>query len=224
MMQYSDTEKVKETIFLNERFMAAICVFIVASSLISLVLFHDQMSSFGIFESLVLLVAAFALFLAFIFYKWDIAKGLMGGILFSLMYHEAYLVLNELWVEENFDMYLSVGLQGSLYIASAAMCFLLTIIITINHFMIAYDFKGSPKNTILAQTTIIFKFVVYVLLFIANSQLGFTPAVLWRNACQFLTNIAVLILLICVESHFDTFKILRQEILAAKRKGGKADE
>lgn len=49
-MQYSDTEKRKETIFLKERFMAAICVFIVASSLISLVLFHDQMSSFGIFE------------------------------------------------------------------------------------------------------------------------------------------------------------------------------
>ena len=137
------------------------------------------------------------------------------------MYQEAHLVLDQLWGEQDFDIYLVAGVQGSLYLASAGMAFLMTIIITINHFFINYTFHGNPKNVIFNRMAIIFKFAVYLLLFAANSQLGFSAAILWRNALQYLTDIALLLLLVSVESQFDSFKLLRQELLQQKREGRK---
>lgn len=209
-----------ESIFLNERFMAAACAAVVITSLVSMFLCVREGDSFLVFEVLTKLVTAFAMYLAFKFFKWDVAKGLMGGVLFCLMYQEAHFVLNVLWAEENFDVYLVAGVQGSLYMAAAGMAFLMTVIITINHFFINYASHGNPKNVILNRMAILFKFIVYVLLFLSNSQLGFAPVLLWKNALQYLTDSAALLLLVCVESQFDSFNALRQELRRQKRERG----
>ena len=209
-----------ESIFLNERFMAAACAAVVITSLVSMFLCVREGDSFLVFEVLTKLVTAFAMYLAFKFFKWDVAKGLMGGVLFCLMYQEAHFVLNVLWAEENFDVYLVAGVQGSLYMAAAGMAFLMTVIITINHFFIDYASHGNPKNVILNRMAILFKFIVYVLLFLSNSQLSFAPVLLWKNALQYLTDSAALLLLVCVESQFDSFNALRQELRRQKRERG----
>ena len=183
-------KKQRESIFLSERFMAALCAAVVVTGLVSLVLCLRQRDSFLVFEVLTKLVTASAMFLAFKFFKWDVAKGLMGGVLFCLMYQEAHLVLSVLWAEESFDAYLVAGVQGSLYLAAAGMAFLMTVIITINHFFINYATHGNPKNVILNRMAILFKFAVYVLLLAA------------------------------MESQFDSFNALRQELLQLKRKKG----
>lgn len=72
--------------------MAAECVFIAAAGLISLLFFRDGMDTFGIFALLAKLVTAVAMYFAFKSYKWDMAKGLMGAALFSLMFDEFYQV------------------------------------------------------------------------------------------------------------------------------------
>ncbi len=213
-------KKQRESIFLSERFMAALCAAVVVTGLVSLVLCLRQRDSFLVFEVLTKLITASAMFLAFKFFKWDVAKGLMGGVLFCLMYQEAHLVLSVLWAEESFDAYLVAGVQGSLYLAAAGMAFLMTVIITINHFFINYATHGNPKNVILNRMAILFKFAVYVLLFVSNSQLGFAAEILWRNAVQYLTDIALLLLLAAMESQFDSFNALRQELLQLKRKKG----
>ena len=209
-----------ESIFLNEHFMAAACAAVVITSLVSMFLCVREGDSFLVFEVLTKLVTAFAMYLAFKFFKWDVAKGLMGGVLFCLMYQEAHFVLNVLWAEENFDVYLVAGVQGSLYLAAAGMAFLMTVIITINHFFINYASHGNPKNVILNRMAILFKFIVYVLLFLSHSQLGFAPVLLWKNALQYLTDSAALLLLVCVESQFDSFNALRQELRRQKRERG----
>ncbi len=209
-----------ESIFLNERFMAAACAAVVITSLVSMFLCVREGDSFLVFEVLTKLVTAFAMYLAFKFFKWDVAKGLMGGVLFCLMYQEAHFVLNVLWAEENFDVYLVAGVQGSLYLAAAGMAFLMTVIITINHFFINYASHGNPKNVILNRMAILFKFIVYVLLFLSNSQLGFAPVLLWKNALQYLTDSAALLLLVCVESQFDSFNAMRQELRRQMREKG----
>lgn len=136
MTDISSAKKEKrQSIFLDERFMAAACAVVVLTSLISLFFCIKEKDSFAVFEVVTKLVTASAMFLAFKFFKWDVAKGLMGGVLFCLMYQEAHLVLNVLWGEQNFDAYLVVGVQGSLYLAAAGMAFLMTVIITINHFL-----------------------------------------------------------------------------------------
>lgn len=222
MTDISSAKKEKRlSIFLDERFMAAACAVVVLTSLISLFFCVKEKDSFAVFEVVTKLVTASAMFLAFKFFKWDVAKGLMGGVLFCLMYQEAHLVLNVLWGEQNFDAYLVVGVQGSLYLAAAGMAFLMTVIITINHFFINYASHGNPKNVILNRMAIIFKFAVYILLFASNSQLGFSPAILWRNAVQYLTDSVLLLLLVSVESQFDSFNVLRQELLKQKREGSK---
>ena len=97
------------------------------------------------------------------------------------------------------------------------MTFLMTVIITINHFFINYSSHGNPKNVILNRMALIVKFAVYLLLFAANSQLGFSSDILWKNAVQYLSDSALLLLLVSVESQFDSFNALRQELLKQKR-------
>ena len=212
-----NTAKKSESIFLNESFMVLIWIIALVTGLVSLYFCLREGETFELFELLTKLITAAAMYLAFRFFKWDVVKGLMGGVLFCLMYQEAYLVLAKLWGEQDFDAYLVVGVQGSLYLAAAGMTFLMTVIITVNHFFINYSSHGNPKNVILNRMALIVKFAVYILLFAANSQLGFPAAVLWKNALRYLTDIAILLLLVSVESQFDSFNVLRQELLKAKR-------
>lgn len=211
-------KKERESIFLNEYLMLAACIFAVVTSIISYFLVQGSGDAFTIFIVIVKLITTIAMYLAFRHYNWDVAKGLMGGVLFCLMYQEAYLVLARLWGEEDFDTYLIAGVQGSIYLAAAGMSFLMTIIITINHFFINYAKHGNPENVILNRMAIIFKFVVYLLLLGSNCFLGFSGAVLWKNALQYLTDMAIFLLIVSIESQFDSFKILRKELLMEKRR------
>ena len=93
----------------------------------------------------------------------------------------------------------------------------MTIVITINHFMINYAKHGNPENVVFNHMAIMFKFGVYILILVANSMLGFEPVLLWQNALGYLADMGILLLLISIESQFDSFKILRQELLAEKR-------
>ena len=209
-----------ESIFLNEHFMAAVCAFITAVGLISLIFFRSQMDAFEKFGLLVKLAASVTIYFAFRHYKWDVVKGLLGGVLFCLMYHEAYLVLGQLW-SEDFDIYLVAGVHGSIYLAAAGMSLWMTIIITLNHFIVNYNIRSNPKNVILNRISIIFKFAAYILLLAANRRLGLSSALMWENILEHLTDIAIVLLIILIESQFESFKILRQGLLSARRKEGK---
>ena len=209
--------KQRDSIFLKERFMAAVCIFVVAAGLVSVGLSIRERDSFSVFQGLVKLVTAAAMYLAFRFFKWDVAKGLMGGVLFCLMYQEAHLVMDRLWGEQDFDVYLVAGVQGSLYLAAAGMSFLMTVIITVSHFFINYTSHGNLKDVIFNRIAVIFKFAVYLLLFASNNMLGFPSAILLKNAVQYLSDIALLLLLVCLESQFDSFNAIRQELKKDKR-------
>ena len=221
MIGSGSTAKKGQSLFLNERFMAVFCLIVLVTGLVSLYFSIREGEAFEVFELVTKLVTAAAMYQAFRFFKWDVAKGLMGGVLFCLMYQEAYLVIAKLWGEQDFDAYLVVGVQGSLYLAAAGMAFLMTVIITINHFFINYSSHGNEKNMILNRMALLVKFVVYILLFAANSQLGFPAVALWKNALWYVTDIALLLLLVSVESQFDSFNALRQELRKDKRERGK---
>ncbi len=210
-------ENNRESIFLSEYLMTAACIFVVITSVIMYFFIRIEGDLFAIFEVLIKLITTVAMYFAFRNYSWDVAKGLMGGVLFCLMYQEAYIVLERLWGEEDFDTYLVSGVQGSIYLAAAGMSFLMTIIITINHFFINYAKHGNPENVILNRIAIIFKFVIYILLLAVNSRLDFANTIIWENALRYLTDMAILLMLVSIESQFDSFKVLRKELLEAKR-------
>ena len=212
-----------EKVFLNERFMAAVCIMMAAAGVVSLVFCFMEQDAFEIFALLVKLVTAVTMFLAFRSFKWDAAKGLMGGVLFCLMYHDAHLVLARLWSGQNFDTYLASGVQGSLFLAGAGMNLLMTVIITANHFFINYSTRGNPKNVILNRIALVYKFAVCILLILTNSLLGFSTVLRWTHSVQYLMDIALLVLVACLEAQFDSFNRLRQELKKMKqeRKAGK---
>ncbi|MCR5405042.1 MAG: hypothetical protein K6E91_14670 [Butyrivibrio sp.] len=220
-IEKKNIEKKRESIFLNEHFMEGTCAFAVITGLISIVFFRIEWDYFSVFELVIKLVTTAAMLFAFKSYDWDVAKGLMGGVLFCIMYQEAYLVLARLWGEQDFDTYLVVGVQGSLYLAAAGMSLLLTIIIAINHFIINYASSGNPENVIFNRLAIIFKFAVYLLLLLTNSKLGLSSALIWKNGLQYLTDMAIFLLFVSIESQFDLFKVLRKELLREKRKRSK---
>ena len=212
-----------EKVFLSERFMGAVCIFMVVTGLASLVFCIMEQDSFETFALLIKLVTAFTMFLAFRFFKWEAAKGLLGGVLFCLMYQDAHLVLDRLWAEESFDAYLASGVQGSLFLAGAGMNLLMTVIITANHFFINYSTHGNPKNVILNRIALVYKFAVCLLLVVTNSLLGFSSVLRWTHSVQYLMDIALLVLAACLEAQFDSFNALRQELrkLKQERKAGK---
>ena len=206
-----------EKIFLNERFMAAVCIIMAAAGVASLVFCLREQDAFEIFALLIKLVTAVTMFLAFRSFKWDAAKGLMGGVLFCLMYQDAHLALARLWSEQNFDAYLASGVQGSLFLAGAGMNLLMTVIITANHFFINYSTHGNPKNVILNRIALVFKLAVCILLIVTNSLLGFSSVLRRTHSVQYLMDIALLVLVACLEAQFDSFNALRQELKKLKR-------
>ena len=206
-----------EKVFLNERFMAAVCVFMAVTGLASLVFCVMENDSFETFALLIKLVTAVTMFLAFRSFKWDAAKGLLGGVLFCLMYQDAHLVLDELWAEQSFDAYLASGVQGSLFLAGAGMNLLMTVIITANHFFINYSTHGNPKNVILNRIALVYKFAVCILLMVTNSLLGFSSVLRWTHSVQYLMDTALLVLVACLEAQFDSFNALRQELRKLKQ-------
>lgn len=212
-----------EKIFLNERFMALICIIMAAAGAVSLVFCFMEQDVFEIFALLTKLVTAVTMFLAFRSFKWDAAKGLMGGVLFCLMYQDAHLALARLWLEQDFDIYLASGVQGSLFLAGAGMNLLMTVIITANHFFINYSTHGNPKNVILNRIALVFKLAVCILLIVTNSLLGFSSVLRGAHSVQYLMDIALLMLVACLEAQFDSFNALRQELkkLKQERKKGK---
>ena len=212
-----------EKVFLSERFMGAVCIFMAAAGLASLVFCVMEQDTFETFALLIKLVTAVTMYLAFRSFKWDAAKGLMGGVLFCLMYQDAHLVLARLWSEQNFDAYLAAGVQGSLFLAGAGMNLLMTVIITANHFFINYTTHGNPKNVILNRIALVYKFAVCILLMATNSLLGFSSALRWTHSVQYLADIALLVLVACLEAQFDSFNALRQELrqLKQERKAAK---
>ena len=214
---YSNKESRLEKAFLSERFMVVVCIFMVVAGLVSIIFCWIEQDSFETFALAIKLVTAATMFLAFRSFKWDVAKGLLGGVLFCLMYQEAYLALARLWKEENFDVYLTAGVQGSLFLAGAGMNLLMTIIITMNHFLINYSTRGNPKNLILNRIALVFKFAVCILLVAANSQLGLSTDLQWTHFLQYLMDIALLLLVACMEAQFDSFNALRQEIRKGKK-------
>lgn len=221
MSEENNTKTKKlELLLLNERLMAAVAAFIAAAGFYSLFFFRSEMDPFEKFGLLVKLVTAVVIYFAFRSYKWDVTKGLMGGVLFSLMYLEAYLVFAKLW-SQDFDTYLVAGVAGSIYLSAAGMSLWMTVIITINHFIVNFSLQSNPKNVILNRIAIIFKFAAYGLLLAANGRLGLSPSLMWKNGLEHQTDIAILLLVIIIESQFDSFKRLRQELQSAKRKRGK---
>lgn len=217
----SDHNSMKESriekVFLSERFMAFVCVFMVAAGLVSLAFCLVERDSFETFALLIKLVTAVAMFQAFRSFKWDAAKGLLGGVLFCLMYQDAHLALAKLWAEQDFDAYLIAGVQGSLFLAGAGMNLFMTVIITVNHFFINYSTRGNPKNVIFNRIALVFKFAVCVLLIAANSRLGFSSSLHWARSMQYLMDIALLMLVACLEAQFDSFNALRQELKRQKQ-------
>ena len=212
-----------EKVFLSERFMTAVCILMAAAGLASLVFCAMEQDPFETFALLIKLVTAVTMFIAFRSFKWDAAKGLLGGVLFCLMYQDAHLVLNGLWAEESFDAYLASGVQGSLFLAGAGMNLLMTVIITVNHFFINYSIHGSPKNVILNRIALVFKLAVCLLLVTTNSLLGFSSVLRLTHSMQYLMDIALLVLAACLEAQFDSFNTLRQELrkLNKERRAGK---
>ena len=215
--QNSMKENTLEKVFLSERFMTAACIIMMAAGIASIVLCFREQDAFDIFAVLIRLVTAVTMFLAFRSFKWDAAKGLMGGVLFCLMYQDAHLVLARLWSEQNFDAYLASGVQGSIFLAGAGMNLLTTVIITANHFFINYSTHGNPKNVILNRIALVFKLAVCILLIVTNSLLGFPSALRWAHSVQYMMDIALLVLVACLEAQFDSFNALRQELKKMNR-------
>lgn len=217
--RYSSKGNRLEKVFLSERYMGVVYAFMATASLVSLVFCLKAGDSFETFSLLVKLATATAMFSAFRSLKWDAAKGLLGGVLFCLMYQEAHLALGNLWQEGNFDTYLVAGVQGSLFLAGAGMNLLMTVIITQNHFFINYSTRGNPKNVILNRIALVFKFAVCILLVAANSQLDFSTDLRWDHSIQYLADIALLMLVACLEAQFDSFNALRHELRKQKWEG-----
>ena len=183
--------------------MASVCMLMAVAGIVSLILCFMEQDSFEMFALMAKLLTAIAMFLSFRSFKWDVAKGLLGGVLFCLLYQDAHLALDRLWKVESFDAYLIIGVQGSLFLAGAAMNLLMTVIITLNHFFINYFTKGNPKNVILNRIALVFKCAVCILLVAANSQLGFSTDLQLNQSMQYVMDILLLLLVACMEAQFD---------------------
>lgn len=206
--------------FLDERVMRNIAIISAICGLISLVLLvlSNGFELLLAFEMLVKIVITLFTLWAFSKFHWDMMQGLMGGLLLALFYQESFLVLGKLWGEtSDFDTYLIMGVQGSLYLSAQSMSFLMTFIIIVNHFIIDYSRLGNYGNVIFNQITIIFKILLYIFLIGINMFLNQPLLTQFRSVFEYISDLCIVILVISIETQLDSFKAIKQELLQAKK-------
>lgn len=173
------------------------------------------------FEKIVKITITIFTLMTFNNFRWDFTQGMMGALLFSLLYGEAFMVLGKLWGEtSDFDAFLIMGVQGSLYLAAQSMSFLMTIIIILNHFVINYSRIGNYRNVIFNHVSIVFKISLYIFLLIINSFLDLPLIIQINSGFEYMSDLCIVILIICIETQLNNFKTLKQELLNKKK--GKA--
>jgi len=210
-----------EKVFLDERTLKVAAVLSVLTGLASAAILgvkHD-LTLLALFGRMIKTVITLLTLWSFSRYHWDAMKGMLGGLLFGLMYQESFLVLGELWGATNdFDVYLIMGVQGSLYLAAQSVSFLMTIIIIINHFVISYSRAGDYANVLFNRISILFKIALYISLMLINSRLDLPLYRQISAGLEYIADLAVVVMIICIESQLDSFKRIKQELLDAKRK------
>ena len=82
----------RESIFLNEHFMVATCIFIVLTGVASMVLCLKDQYPLAVFEILTKLVTAVAMYLAFRFFKWDVAVIIKGLVQIGQSINQVFYV------------------------------------------------------------------------------------------------------------------------------------
>lgn len=212
-----------EEMFLNENLMKYISILSAICGFISLILLRlsGELTLLLAFEKIVKIGVTLLTLWAFSKFHWDVMKGMMGALLFALVYQEAFLVLGRLWGEtSDFDSYLIMGVQGSIYLAAQSMSFLMTIIIIINHFVINYSRVGNFGNVMFNQISIIFKILLYVLLMIVNVFLNQPLLIQINSGIEYIADLAIVVLVICIETQLDSFKVIKQELLSEKKQRG----
>lgn len=212
-----------EEFFLDERLMKNVAILSVISGIISFITLFcfSDVELLLVFERIVKVVITLLTLWAFSKFHWDVMQGLMGALLFALLYQEGFLVLGKLWGEtSDFDAYLIMGVQGSLFLAAQSMSFMMTIIIIINHFVIDYSRIGNLGNVIFNQISIIFKILLYIFLMVINVFLNQPIYAQINSGFEYLSDLCIVILVICIETQLDNFKEIKQELLKAKKKEG----
>lgn len=216
-----------EALFLNERLLKIISIISVLCGIASLIClgFSHEVELLVVFEKTIKILVTILTLWAFTKYHWDAMQGMIGGVLFALLYQEAFLVLGKLWGEtSDFDTFLIMGVQGSLYLAAQSMSFLMTVIIVVNHFVINYSRFGNLGNVIFNQISIVFKILLYIFLMIINVFLKQKMVVQMASGLEYVSDLCIVIMIICIETQLDNFKTLKQELLKAKKEGKKKHE
>lgn len=206
--------------FLDESIMRNIAMISALCGMVSLVLLivTDGFELLLVFEMLVKIVITLFTLWSFSKFHWDMMKGMMGALLFALLYQESFLVLGRLWGEtSDFDTYLIMGVQGSLYLSAQSMSFLMTFIIIVNHFIIDYSRLGNYGNVIFNQITIIFKILLYIFLIGINMFLNQQLLTQIKSVFEYIADLCIVILVICIETQLDSFKTIKQELLQTKK-------
>lgn len=197
----------------NASLAAVVCT---VASMVFLAMSHE-MTLLDVFEKMVKVIITIFTLWSFSRFHWDMMKGMMGSLLFALLYQESFLVLGRLWGEtSDFDTFLIMGVQGSLYLAAQSMSFLMTIIITMNHFIIGYSRVGNFGNVIFNQITIVFKIVLYISLIIINCFLNLPTFSQISYGFEYVGDLCIVIMLICIETQLDSFKSIKQDLLREK--------
>ena len=207
-------------IFLNEKLLRNISIVSIIFGVISLIIsfVYHELTLIDAFERIVILLFTVLTLWSFSNLHWDVTKGAIGSLLFALLYQESYLVLGRLWGEvADFDYYLIMGVQRSLYLAAQTMSFMITIIFIINHYVIGYSNIGNWRNVVLNQVTIIFKISLYIMLLIINVFLDVPLHRQIVSGLEYIADLNIILMLICTEIQFDNFKTLKHELALKKR-------
>jgi len=208
-----------KNMFLNEKLMRNVSLLSVIFGFISLTVmfvFHE-LTLLKAFEIIIKQLLTLLTLWTFTRLRWDVTKGLMGSLLFALLYQESFLVLGNLWDgTSDFDLYLTMGVQGSLYLAAQSMSFMMTFIIIINHFVIGYSNIDNWKNVVLNQLTIVFKIILYISLLIINGFLSLSMCQQLSDGFQYAEDLCIIIMLICVEIQLNNFNSIMHELRMEK--------
>lgn len=208
-------------LFINERTMCTVSIVSAVCGVLSIgwMTMSGTLTLMALFERSVKLIVTLLALWSFFRYRWDMMKGLLGGLLFSILYQEADLVLGRLWGETaDFDTYLIMGVEGSLFLAAQTMSLMMTVIITANHYIIEYSPNRNERNLIFNKISILFKITLYLSLMAIDFFLDVPLSAQVNAVLQYAADLCMVMMLVCIEAQLESFNRLREDVRLEKRR------
>ena len=157
-----------------------------------------------------IIMAVFLVVLAISYIKHDknVMKGMIGAVLATTFFSDLPYVFDMFESREYY--FETIGGIWTVYEIMEILIIAAYVLIFVTHFLINSEHKSNPGKILFNQIVLMLVPLFYIIQVIVSIIIGRNAMFLAGKICNFLANVCILNMVVCIESKLDAYRIARE--------------